>query len=172
MDAQAQTSKNASPDKDIQDSEDVFDKEGQHQMPKDEQTNFEEEKRRIASQKKAAQATSTNQLSTNRLFVSTDRSNIPNVSAASTFIGANADESSFVHLGGNIHIDASTLLNASLPIDPNMPALDDASDTLPNDGIFNEAYDDDEDVVAVANFNNMVNTIAVSPILILIIHKD
>ncbi|GJR87419.1 gag-pol polyprotein [Tanacetum coccineum] len=52
---------------------------------------FEEEKRRIASQKKAAQATSTNQLSTDRpfvstgrSFVSTDRSNTPNVSAAST----------------------------------------------------------------------------------------
>ncbi|GKE79855.1 hypothetical protein Tco_1549855, partial [Tanacetum coccineum] len=37
QDAQAQTSKNASPDKDIQDLEDVFDKEGQHQMPKDKQ---------------------------------------------------------------------------------------------------------------------------------------
>ncbi|GJY96887.1 ribonuclease H-like domain-containing protein, partial [Tanacetum coccineum] len=32
-DVQAQPSKNASPDKGIQDSEDVFDKEGQHQMP-------------------------------------------------------------------------------------------------------------------------------------------
>ncbi|GKA50663.1 hypothetical protein Tco_0743736 [Tanacetum coccineum] len=66
---------------------------------------FEEEKRRIASQKKAAQATSTNKLSTDRqsvstdrqsvstdrpfvstdrLFVSTDRSNTPYVSAVST----------------------------------------------------------------------------------------
>ncbi|GJR23080.1 ribonuclease H-like domain-containing protein [Tanacetum coccineum] len=94
---------------------------------------FEEEKRRIASQKKAAQATSTNQLSTDRpfvstdrSFVSTDRSNTPNVKYAST----------------------ST----------------DASDTLPNDGIFNGAYDDDKDVGAVADFNNMDNTIAVSPI--------
>ncbi|GKG42496.1 hypothetical protein Tco_0476794, partial [Tanacetum coccineum] len=68
---------------------------------------FEEEKRRIASQKKA---------------------------------GANAGESSFVYLGGKIPIDASTLPNADSPIDPNMPDLEDASDTLPNDGIFNEAY--------------------------------
>ncbi|GJS91918.1 putative ribonuclease H-like domain-containing protein [Tanacetum coccineum] len=75
---------------------------------------FEEEKRRIASQKKAAQATSTNQLST-------DRSNTPYVSAASTPIGANAGESSFIYLGGKIPIDASTLPNADLPIDPNMP---------------------------------------------------
>ncbi|GJW81409.1 putative ribonuclease H-like domain-containing protein [Tanacetum coccineum] len=140
---------------------------------------FEEEKRRIASQKKAAQATSTNQLSTDRpfvstdrSFVSTDRSNTPNVSAASTSTGANADESSFVYLGGKIPIDASTLPNADLPIDPNMPDLEDASDTLPNDGIFNGAYDDDEDVGAVADFNNMDNTIAVSPIPTLRIHKD
>ncbi|GKA28634.1 hypothetical protein Tco_0714879 [Tanacetum coccineum] len=70
-------------------------------------------------------------------------SNTSNVSAASTSTGANADESSFI-----------------------------ASDTLPNDGIFNGAYDDDEDVGAVADFNNMDNTIAVSPIPTLRIHKD
>ncbi|GJS09294.1 putative ribonuclease H-like domain-containing protein [Tanacetum coccineum] len=203
QDAQAQTSKNASPDKDIQDSEDVFDKEGQHQMPEDEQVwqdeleimvtqelianamndvsrqAFEEEKRRIASQKKATQATSTNQLSTDRpfistdrSFVSTDRSNTPNVRAASTSTGANANESSFVYLLGKIPIDASTLLNDDLPIDPNMPDLEDASDTLLNYGIFNGAYDDDEDVGIVADFNNMDNTIAVSPIPTLRIHKD
>ncbi|GJY50085.1 putative ribonuclease H-like domain-containing protein, partial [Tanacetum coccineum] len=49
---------------------------------------------------------------------------------------------------------------------------EDASNTLPNDGIFNGAYDDDEDVGAVADFNNMDNTIAVSPIPTLRIHKD
>ncbi|GJY08068.1 putative ribonuclease H-like domain-containing protein [Tanacetum coccineum] len=85
---------------------------------------------------------------------------------------ANVGESSFVYLGGKIPIDASTLPNADLPIDPNMPDLEDASDTLPNDGIFNGAYDDDEDVGAVADFNNMDNTIAVSPIPTLRIHKD
>ncbi|GKA60430.1 putative ribonuclease H-like domain-containing protein [Tanacetum coccineum] len=78
---------------------------------------FEEEKRKIASQKKAAQATSTNTLSTDRPsvstdrpFVSTDRSNTPYVSVASTPTGVNASESSFVYLGGKIPIDASTLL--------------------------------------------------------------
>ncbi|GJT24656.1 putative ribonuclease H-like domain-containing protein [Tanacetum coccineum] len=201
--AQEKPSENASQDKDVQDSEDTADKEEQHQMKESEQVlqdelekmvtqelaakamddvsrqAFEEEKRRIASQKKAAQATSTNQLSTDRpfvstdrSFVSTDRSNTPNVSAASTSTGANADESSFVYLGGKIPIDASTLPNADLPIDPNMPDLEDASDTLPNDGIFNGAYDDDEDVGAVADFNNMDNIIAVSPIPTLRIHKD
>ncbi|GKG32859.1 hypothetical protein Tco_0430369, partial [Tanacetum coccineum] len=95
-----------------------------------------------------------------------------NVSAASTSIGTNADESSFVYLGGKIPIDTSTLPNADLPIDPNIPDLEDASDTLPNDGIFNGAYNDDYDVGAVADFNNMDNTIAVSPIPTLRINKD
>ncbi|GKF68130.1 hypothetical protein Tco_0197809, partial [Tanacetum coccineum] len=193
--AQEKPSENASSDKDVQDSEDVADKEEQHQMQENEKDLqdelemmitqelvaktmddvsrqvFEEEKRRIASQKKAAQAISTNQLSTDRPFVSTDRSNTPNVSAASTFTGANADESSFVYLGGKIPINASTLPNDDLPIDPNMSNLEDASNTLPNDGIFNGAYDDDEDVGAVADFHNMDNTIVVSPINILRIHK-
>ncbi|GJT78313.1 putative ribonuclease H-like domain-containing protein [Tanacetum coccineum] len=188
--AHEKPSESSPKDNDVQDSEDVTDKEGQHQMPEDEQVlhddlenmiaqeviakalddatrqAFEEEKRNIASQKKAAQATSTNILST----VST--ATTPYVSAASTPTGANAGESSFVYLGGKIPIDASTLPNADLPIDPNMPDLEDASDTLPNDGIFNGAYDDDEDVGAVADFNNMDNTIAVSPIPTLRIHKD
>ncbi|GKD69244.1 putative ribonuclease H-like domain-containing protein, partial [Tanacetum coccineum] len=84
---------------------------------------FEEEKKRIASQKKAAQATSTHKLSTDRPsvssdrpFVSTDRSsvstaNTPYVSATRTSTCANAGESSFVYLGGKIPIDASTLPN-------------------------------------------------------------
>ncbi|GJS82329.1 ribonuclease H-like domain-containing protein [Tanacetum coccineum] len=78
-------------------------------------------------------------VSTDRPFVSTDRSNTPYVSAASTSTCVNADESSFFYLGGKIPIDASTLPNANVPIDPNMPALEDASDTLPNNGIFNGA---------------------------------
>ncbi|GKG46275.1 hypothetical protein Tco_0501121, partial [Tanacetum coccineum] len=75
-------------------------------------------------------------VSTDRLFVSTDRSstNTPYVSDASTPTGANASESSFVYLGGKIPIDASALSNVDLPIDPNMPDLEDAFDTLPNDG--------------------------------------
>ncbi|GJT91123.1 putative ribonuclease H-like domain-containing protein [Tanacetum coccineum] len=130
---------------------------------------FEEEKRNIASQKRAAQATSINKLSTGRSSVST--ATTPYVSAASTPTGANAGESSFVYLGGKIPIDASTLPNADLPIDPNMPDLEDDSDAFSNDGIFNGAYDD-ENVGAVADFNNMDDTINVSPIPTLRIHKD
>ncbi|GJV27402.1 putative ribonuclease H-like domain-containing protein [Tanacetum coccineum] len=191
--AHEKPSESSPKDNDVQDSEDVADKEGQHQMTEDEQVlhdelekmiaqevvakalddatrqAFEEEKRNIASQKRAAQATSTNKLSTVRSYVST--ATTPYVSAASTPTGANAGESSFVYLGGKIPIDASTLPNADLPIDPNMPDLEDDSDAFSNDGIFNGAYDD-ENVGAVADFNNMDDTINVSPIPTLRIHKD
>ncbi|GJX02679.1 putative ribonuclease H-like domain-containing protein [Tanacetum coccineum] len=84
---------------------------------------------------------------------------------------ANTGGSSFVYLGGQIPIDASTLPNVDLPIDPNMPDLEDDSNVFPNDGIFSGAYDD-EDVGAEADFNNMDNTIDVSPIPTLRVHKD
>ncbi|GKE77715.1 hypothetical protein Tco_1543835, partial [Tanacetum coccineum] len=224
--AHEKLSKSSPKANDVQDSKDVVDKEEQHQMKESEQVlqdelekmvtqelaakamndvsrqAFKEEKRRIVSQKKAAQATSTNKLSTDKQYVSTDRpsvstdrssvstdrpsistdrpfvstdrssANTSYVSAPSTPIGANASESSFVYLGGKISIDASTLPNADLPIDLNIADLEDASDTLPTNGIFNRAYDDDEDVGTVSDFNNMANTIAVSPIPILRIHKD
>ncbi|GKF61611.1 hypothetical protein Tco_0181665, partial [Tanacetum coccineum] len=106
---------------------------------------FEEENRRIASQKKATQAISTNNLSTDRPSVSTDRPSVSTDRLSS-------------HMK-KIPINASTLPNADLPIDPNMLDLEYASDTLLNIGIFNGAYDDDEDVGAMADFNNMDNTI-------------
>ncbi|GJR97122.1 ribonuclease H-like domain-containing protein [Tanacetum coccineum] len=132
---------------------------------------FEEEKKR------AAQATSINKLNTGRPSVSTSNSplvsttNTPNASAASTPTGANTIGSSFVYLGGQIPIDASTLPNADLHIDPNMPDLEDGSNVFPNDGIFSGAYDD-EDVGVEAAFNNMDNTIDVSLIPTLKVHKD
>ncbi|GJT91725.1 putative ribonuclease H-like domain-containing protein [Tanacetum coccineum] len=113
-------------------------------------------------------ATSINKLNTGRPSVNT--TNTPYVSAASIPTSANAGESSFVYLGGQIPIDASTLPNADLPTDPNMPHLEDVSNAFPNDGIFSGAYNDD-DVGAEANFNNMDNTIDVSPIPTLRIHK-
>ncbi|GKE86175.1 hypothetical protein Tco_1559917, partial [Tanacetum coccineum] len=178
-------SENSPKENDVQDSEDVDNKESEQDLQDE------------LEKMKAAQATSTKKLSTDRPSVSTDMpsvstdrpsvstdrpsvstdrssvstANTPYVSVASTPTGANAGESSFVYLRGKIPIDASTLSNADLPIDPNMPDLEDAYDTLPYDGIFNGAYDD-EDVDAVADFNNMDNTIAVSPIPTLRIHKD
>ncbi|GJU54053.1 putative ribonuclease H-like domain-containing protein [Tanacetum coccineum] len=88
-------------------------------------------------------------LNTGRPFVSTSNSplvstaNTPYASAASTPTGAIIGGSSFVYLGGQIPIDASTLPNADLPIDPNMPDLEDDSYAFPNDGIFSGAYDDE-----------------------------
>ncbi|GKD38010.1 hypothetical protein Tco_1258217 [Tanacetum coccineum] len=127
--------------------------------------------------KRAAQATSINTLNTGRPSVSTSNlllvstANTPYASAASTSTGANTDGSSFIYLGGQIPIDASTLPNTDLPIDPNMPDLEDDSNVFPNDGIFSGAYND-EDVGAEADFNNMDNTIDVSPIPTLRVHKD
>ncbi|GKA86455.1 putative ribonuclease H-like domain-containing protein [Tanacetum coccineum] len=170
-DVHEKPSKSSSKDNDVQDSEDVADKEGQHQMTEDEQVlhdelekmiaqevvakalddatrqAFEEEKRNIASQKRAAQTTSINKLSTGRSSVSTATTPYKNT------------------------MNASTLPNADLPIDPNMPDLEDDSDAFSSDGIFNGAYDD-ENVGAVADFNNMDDTINVSPIPTLRIHKD
>ncbi|GJV01866.1 ribonuclease H-like domain-containing protein [Tanacetum coccineum] len=149
---------------DVQDSEDVAKKEGQHQMTKDEQVLHDDLEKMITQE-----ATSTSKLSVVRSSVST--ATTPYVCTASTPSGANAGESSFVYLGGKIPIDASTLPNADLPIDPNMADLEDASNAFSNDGIFNGAYDD-KNVGAVADFNNMDDTINVSPIPILRIHKD
>ncbi|GJS75632.1 putative ribonuclease H-like domain-containing protein [Tanacetum coccineum] len=169
--AHEKPSESSPKDNDVQDTKDAANKEEQHQM-KESKQDLEDELEKM----KAAQATKTNILSTNRPSVSTNRPFVstdrPSDSIASTPTGTNAGESSFVYLGGKIPIDASTLPNPNLPIDPNMHDLEDASDTLPNDGLFNGAYDDDKDVGAVADFNNMDNTIAVSPIPTLRIHKD
>ncbi|GJY38873.1 putative ribonuclease H-like domain-containing protein, partial [Tanacetum coccineum] len=93
---------------------------------------FEEEKKNISSTKRAAQATSINKLNTGSQSVNT--ANTPYVSAASTPTSANTGESSFFYLGGQIPIDASTLPNADLPTDPNMPDLKDDSDVFSNEG--------------------------------------
>ncbi|GKB70664.1 putative ribonuclease H-like domain-containing protein [Tanacetum coccineum] len=191
--AHKKSSESSPKDNDVQDSKDVADKEEQHQMTEDEQVlldelekmivqeviakalddatrqAFIEEKRNIASQKRAAQTTIFTKLSTGRSSVST--ATTPYVSAASTHTGANAGESSFIYLGGKIPIDASTLPNVDLPIDLNMPDLEDDSDAFTNDGIFNGAYDD-ENVGAVLDFYNMDDTINVSPIPTLRLHKD
>ncbi|GJS60011.1 putative ribonuclease H-like domain-containing protein [Tanacetum coccineum] len=119
--------------------------------------------------KRQLKTTSINKLSTGRPSVST--ATTPYLSAASTPTCANAGESSFVYLGGKIPIDASTLPNADLPIDPNMPDLEDDSHAFSSDGIFNRSFDD-ENVGAVADFNNMDDTINVSPIPTLRIHKN
>ncbi|GKA69801.1 putative ribonuclease H-like domain-containing protein, partial [Tanacetum coccineum] len=193
--AQEKPSENFPKDNDVQNSEDVVDKEEQHTLTEAEQALKDDLERMIAQEiaakaiddatrqafeeekKKAAQTTSINKLNTGRPSVSTSNSplvstaNTPYASTANTPTGANTGGSSFVYLGGQIPIDASTLPNIDLPIDPNMPDLEDDSNVFLNDVIFSGAYDD-EDVGAKADFNNMDNTIDVSPIPTLRIHKD
>ncbi|GKD27411.1 hypothetical protein Tco_1233625, partial [Tanacetum coccineum] len=56
--------------------------------------------------------------------------NTPHACAASTPTCANTGGSSFVYLGGQIPIDASTLPNADLSTDPNMANLEDDLDVF------------------------------------------
>ncbi|GJT84147.1 ribonuclease H-like domain-containing protein [Tanacetum coccineum] len=139
--AQEKPSENSPKDNDVHDSEDVAEKE-QHTLTEAEQVLKDDLERMIAQKILAAR--------------------LP---------GANTGGSSFFYLGGQIPINASTLPNADLPIDPNMPDLEDDSNIFPNDDIFSRAYDD-EDVGAEADFNNMDNTIDGSPIPTLKVHKD
>ncbi|GKB05343.1 putative ribonuclease H-like domain-containing protein, partial [Tanacetum coccineum] len=162
--AQEKPFENATKDKDVQGSEDVAEKEEQHKLTEVEQAlkdnlermvaqemaakamddatrqAFEEEKRKIASQKRVAQTTNINNLNIGRTFVSA--SNSPLVSTANTPYASAAGT----------------------------PTEDD-SDVFPNDGIFSGAYDD-EDMDVEADFNNMDNTIDISPIPTLIVYKD
>ncbi|GJT98654.1 putative ribonuclease H-like domain-containing protein [Tanacetum coccineum] len=78
--------------------------------------------------------------------------------------------SSYDSLGGSIPINAATLPNVDLPIDPLMPDLEDTAD-LQVTRIFNGAYNDEVES-AVANFNNLDLTTVVSPIPTTRIHKD
>ncbi|GJT04545.1 hypothetical protein Tco_0839007 [Tanacetum coccineum] len=64
-------------------------------------------------------------------------------------------------MGHFVSTDRSSVSTANTPYVSAARTSIDAFDTLPNDGIFNGANDDDEDVGTVADFNNMDNTIAV-----------
>nr|GEW42562.1 hypothetical protein [Tanacetum cinerariifolium] len=86
------------------------------------------------------------------------------------FTHVSAARSSYVNLGGSIPVNVVTLPNVDLPIDPLMPDLEDTTD-LKDTEIFSGAYDDEVEG-AVADFNNLELTIAVSPIPTTRIHKD
>ncbi|GJS18546.1 putative ribonuclease H-like domain-containing protein [Tanacetum coccineum] len=155
---QEKPSENFPKDNDVHDSEDVAEKEEQHTLTEAEQALKDDLERMIAQEiaakaiddatrqafeeekKRAAQATSINKLNTGRPSVSACNSPLvstvktPYASAASTPTSANTSGSSFVYLRGQIPIDASTLPNADLPIDPNIHDLEDDSNAFPNDG--------------------------------------
>ncbi|GJZ19750.1 ribonuclease H-like domain-containing protein [Tanacetum coccineum] len=154
QDAQEKSFENAPNDKGELDSEDIAAKQA-----------LKDDLERMVAQEMATQAWMMLQGKP-----SINTANTLYVSAASTPTNANAGESYFVYLGGQIPIDSSTLTNADLPTNPNMPDLEDVSNAFLNDGIFSGAYDDD-DVGAEANLNNMDHTIDVSPILTLRILK-
>ncbi|GKD63670.1 hypothetical protein Tco_1305778 [Tanacetum coccineum] len=166
--AKEKPSKNSPKNNDAQDSEDVAEKEEQHMLTEADQALKDDFKRMIAQEiaaktmddatrqafeeekKRTAQANSIKKLNTGKPSVGASNSplvsttNTPYASAASTPTSANTGGSSFVYLGGQIPIDASTLPNADLPIDPNMPDLEDDYNVFPNDGIFSGAYDDED----------------------------
>nr|GEU63817.1 retrotransposon protein, putative, Ty1-copia subclass [Tanacetum cinerariifolium] len=72
------------------------------------------------------------------------------------FTPVSAAGSSYVNLGGSIPVNAATLPNANLPIDPLMPNFEDTVD-LQDTEIFSGAYDDEVDG-AMANFYNLEPT--------------
>ncbi|GKE85229.1 hypothetical protein Tco_1558971 [Tanacetum coccineum] len=147
--AQEKPSESSPKDNDVQDSEDVAENEEQHTLTEAEQALKDDLEMMIAQEiaakaiydairpafeeekKRAAQATSINKLNIGRPSVSTSNSplvitaNTPYASAASTPTDGNTGGSSFVYLEGQIPIDASTLPNVDLPINPNMPDLED-----------------------------------------------
>ncbi|GJU22978.1 hypothetical protein Tco_1156320 [Tanacetum coccineum] len=156
QDTQDKPSENTPKNNEVQDSEDVAKKEEQHKLREAEQA-LQDELEKMISQELAAKAMNDD---SRQAFEEEKR--------------RMASQKRQLRLPAicTIPIDASTLPNVDLPIDPNMPDLEDASETLPNDGIFNRAYDDNEDAGAVADINNRDNSIAVSLIPTLRIHKD
>ncbi|GKB30392.1 putative ribonuclease H-like domain-containing protein [Tanacetum coccineum] len=141
---------------DIQDSEDVFDKEGQHQMPEDEQV-WQDELEMMVTQELVTNAMNDE----SRQAFKEEKRRINLKSEGQLKLPVAKAEESFICLFLEEKYLLMHLLFLMLifPIDPNMPDLEDASDTLPNDGIFNGAYNDDKDMGAVADFHNLDNTI-------------
>ncbi|GJY87594.1 ribonuclease H-like domain-containing protein, partial [Tanacetum coccineum] len=147
-------------DNEVKSSEDVADIKEQHKLRKAEQALQGEFKKMIAQEvvaqvvddatrqayeeakRNAASATSINQVNIGRPNVSS--ANTPSVKAADPILGANPSGKTFVYLGGQIPIDASTLPNADLPVDPNMPELEDDADLFTSTGIFSGAFDDED----------------------------
>ncbi|GJU38496.1 putative ribonuclease H-like domain-containing protein [Tanacetum coccineum] len=128
---------------------------GAHEKPSENDKNsindaarleFKEEKRKNASSKEAVLSTDTNLLSTDR----------PNVSTNKPIVSTDRPNDSTASTNSTTHDDLSFGTNMT--------------DEFSNQGIFSGAYDD-EDVGAEVDFNNMDNTIVVSPIPTLKIHK-
>ncbi|GJR47317.1 hypothetical protein Tco_1315420 [Tanacetum coccineum] len=108
------------------DSEDVADKEEQHTLTEAEQV-LQDDLERMIAQECAAKAIND---ATRQAFEEEKK----RAAQATSINKLNT---------GQTPIDASTLPNVDLPIDPNMPDLEDDYNIFPNDGIFSRAYDDE-----------------------------
>nr|GEU80318.1 ribonuclease H-like domain, reverse transcriptase, RNA-dependent DNA polymerase [Tanacetum cinerariifolium] len=129
---------------------------------------FEQESERLLSQGDAANTNSTNRLITVSSPVNAVSSSFTTVDPGRERAQRNdAAGSTYVYLGGSILVNAATLPNVDLPIDPLMPDLEDTADT----GIFDDVYDDRE-VGAEADTNNLELSTVISPIPTIRVHKD
>nr|GFB29971.1 putative reverse transcriptase, RNA-dependent DNA polymerase [Tanacetum cinerariifolium] len=82
------------------------------------------------------------------------------------FTPVSAIESICVYLDGSIPVNAATLLNADLPIDPLMPDLEDTADI----GIFDDVYDDRE-VAALTRREEQITKIIRTTYLLVFSHN-
>ncbi|GJT28994.1 ribonuclease H-like domain-containing protein, partial [Tanacetum coccineum] len=133
LDAKEKPFKNAPKDNHVQDSEDVAKKEEQHNLIEAEQA-LKDDLKKLVTQEMIAKAMD----DATRQAFKEEKKNI-----ASTKKVAQATSINKLNTG-QIPIDASTLPNANLPTDPNMPDLEDDSDVFSNEGIFSGAYDDED----------------------------
>nr|GEU83229.1 hypothetical protein [Tanacetum cinerariifolium] len=136
---------------------------------------FEQESKRLFGQGEAASTNSTNRLNIISSLVNTVSSSFTTVDLGREraqrnefksmfkqdkdangnriFTYVSVTGSTYVYLGGSISVNAATLPNADLPINPLMPDLEDTTD-LQDSGIFSGAYDDEVEG-AEADFNNL-----------------
>nr|GFB27500.1 hypothetical protein [Tanacetum cinerariifolium] len=124
----------------------------------------EQEFKRLFDQGEAANTNSTNRLNIVSTPVNVD------ANGNRMFTPISVVGSTYVNLGGSIHIHVATHPNADLPTDPLMPDLEDTVD-LRDTKIFSGAYDDKVEGT-VADFNNLELLTVDSPIPTTKIHKD
>nr|GEU33012.1 hypothetical protein [Tanacetum cinerariifolium] len=89
---------------------------------------LKQESKRLFGQEEAANTNSTNRLNIISLPVNAVNNDANGNSPYRMFTHVSAVGSSYVNLGGSILVNAATLPNADLPIDPLMPDLEDTAD--------------------------------------------
>ncbi|GJW95149.1 putative ribonuclease H-like domain-containing protein [Tanacetum coccineum] len=146
----------------IPDSEDGADKEEQHQMSEVELV-LQDELKKMVAQEVAAKAVN------DAIRQTFDREKRKNASSKKADQATNTNSLSTDRPTVGTANKVSTT-NATFYSDSNVLGLEDDFDVSPIEGIFSGVYDDNN-VGAEADFNNMDNTIDVSPIPALRIHQ-